>query len=129
MRLNDLMTASYDDQGMAERIKNFPFPRQYASTALWITLVFCLLIPFGMLDIFHGNEGIGLIVIPTLSALIIWIFFLMEMIGDYSENPFEGSYNDVPITTIARTIEIDLREMINDKNIPKQLEPENGFLL
>lgn len=129
MRLNDLMTASYDDQGMAERIKNFPFPRQYASTALWVTVVFCLMIPFGILNIFHGNEGIGLIVIPTLSALLIWIFFLMEMIGDYSENPFEGSYNDVPITSIARTIEIDLREMINDKNIPKPLEPENGFLL
>ena len=53
----------------------------------------------------------------------------MEKIGDYSENPFEGTYNDVPITAISRNIEIDLREMINDENIPKPTEDENGFLL
>lgn len=45
----------------------------------------------------------------------------MERIGDVSENPFEGIANDVPITTISRGIEIDIREMIgDDKNeIPK----------
>ena len=64
-----------------------------------------------------------------MSGLLIWIFFLMEKIGDYSENPFEGTYNDVPITSIARGIEIDLREMINDSNIPKPIENHDGFLL
>ena len=53
----------------------------------------------------------------------------MEKIGDYSENPFEGSYNDVPITSISRGIEIDLREMINDTDIPKPVDNENGFLM
>lgn len=52
----------------------------------------------------------------------------MEKIGDYSENPFEGTYNDVPITAIARGIEIDLREMINDQDIPAAIQSENGFL-
>lgn len=53
----------------------------------------------------------------------------MEMIGDFSENPFEGTYNDVPISTIARGIEIDLKEMINEKDIPKALTADNGFLM
>ena len=53
----------------------------------------------------------------------------MEKIGDYSENPFEGTYNDVPITTISLGIEIDLREMINDENIPKPMSDKDGFLL
>ena len=53
----------------------------------------------------------------------------MEKIGDYSENPFEGTYNDVPITAISRGIEIDLREMIEDSNIPDPVKPINGFLL
>ena len=53
----------------------------------------------------------------------------MEKIGDYSENPFEGTYNDVPITSIARGIEIDLREMINDENIPEPMKEINGFLM
>jgi putative membrane protein len=51
----------------------------------------------------------------------------MEKVGDYSENPFEGSYNDVPITTISRAIEIDLREMINDSDIPKPIPDTHGF--
>jgi putative membrane protein len=114
---------------MSERIKNFPFPRQYASTALWLTSVFCVLVPFGMLDIFGDAHDWVKWLCPVMSGLIVWIFFLMERIGDYSENPFEGTYNDVPITSIARGIEIDLREMIADQDIPGPMESENGFLL
>lgn len=120
----------YTHQGKSERIKNFPFPRQYASTALWLTVVFCALIPLGMLDIFDRVSHPFLFwTAPFVAGLLIWIFFLMEKIGDYSENPFEGTYNDVPITTIARGIEIDLREMINDENIPQPFTSDNGFLL
>ncbi|MCB9192115.1 MAG: hypothetical protein H6603_02385 [Flavobacteriales bacterium] len=129
MELVHLITAFYEDQGKSERIKNFPFPRQYASTALWLTIVFCALLPFGIMDVFHNYSGWLFWVCPLIVGLITWIFMLMEKIGDYSENPFEGTYNDVPITTISRGIEIDLREMINDTDIPKPLEPQNGFLL
>lgn len=129
MEFHQLIVNFYAGQGQSERIKNFPFPRQYASTALWLTLVFCAFVPLGLLDIFSAMEGWLFWTCPFLSALIIWIFFLMEKIGDYSENPFEGTYNDVPITSIARAIEIDLREMIGDKNIPKPIESVNGFLM
>lgn len=127
--LQELISSLYDDQGMAERIKNFPFPRQYASTALWLTVVFCTLLPFGMLDVFADVRGPSFWLCPPLSALVVWIFFLMEKIGDYSENPFEGTYNDVPITTIARGIEIDLRQMVGDEKVPPPMEAENGFFL
>ncbi|MHC4893514.1 MAG: hypothetical protein ACYTFV_09135 [Planctomycetota bacterium] len=43
----------------------------------------------------------------------MWVFHTMERIGRTTENPFEGSVNDVPITTIARGIEIDLLQMID----------------
>jgi putative membrane protein len=68
-------------------------------------------------------------VCPFLSGLITWVFFLMEKIGDYSENPFEGTYNDVPITSISRAIEVDIREMIEDSDIPDTIEASNGFLM
>ncbi len=129
MEFHGHITDFYTDQGKAERIKNFPFPRQYASTALWMTFVFSFFVPFGMVDAFSRVEGWVFWICPVISALIIWIFFLMEKIGDYSENPFEGTYNDVPITQISRGIEIDLREMINDENIPDPVKEENGFLL
>jgi putative membrane protein len=129
MEFHHLVSEFYNGQGKSERIKTFPFPRQYASTALWLTFVFAFLVPFGMLDVFRNMAQWVYWLSPLLSALVIWVFFLMEKIGDYSENPFEGTYNDVPITTISRTIEIDLREMIKDKNIPQPTQAENGFLL
>ena len=46
----------------------------------------------------------------------------MEKIGRTGENPFEGSANDVPISTMARGIEIDLRQNLGEslEDIPKQ---------
>jgi len=129
MEFYTLIKGFYDNQGASERIKNFPFPRQYASVALWMTLIFCLLIPFALLSVFHNQESHTVWLTIPFTALLIWVFFLMEMIGDFSENPFEGTYNDVPISTIARGIEIDLKEMINEKDIPKALTADNGFLM
>jgi putative membrane protein len=129
MEFYKLIRSFYDGQGKAERIKNFPFPRQYASTALWFNFAFCIFLPFGLLGFFPDVKIWLLFLCPLMSALLIWIYFLMEKIGDYSENPFEGSYNDVPITSIARGIEIDMREMINDTDIPAPYSSENGFLL
>lgn len=127
--LHQLIGKLYDSQGMCERIKNFPLPRQYASVALWMNYVFCAMIPFGMLNIFEKSEVLQSWLIVPFSGIIIWVFFLMDRIGDYSENPFEGAYNDVPISSIARAIEIDLREMMNEENVPAPFPVENGFLM
>lgn len=129
MEFHQLITSFYTDQGKSERIKNFPFPRQYASTTLWTTLVFSMLLPLGILDIFSNVHDWTVWLTIPLSALVIWVFFLMEKIGDYSENPFEGTYNDVPITSISRAIEIDLREMIDDDDIPEPTKAIKGFLM
>jgi putative membrane protein len=51
----------------------------------------------------------------------------MERIGRASENPFEGTSLDVPITTISRGIEIELREMFDEDPalIPSPIEPQH----
>lgn len=128
MEFHHHITNLYAGQGKAERIKNFPFPRQYASTAVWLTFVFSAIVPLGLTDIFQADLW-SQVLCPIISGLIIWVFFLMEKIGDYSENPFEGTYNDVPITSISIGIEIDLREMINDTDIPLPSEADMGFLM
>ncbi|MBW2464457.1 MAG: hypothetical protein JRH11_22605 [Deltaproteobacteria bacterium] len=62
------------------------------------------------------------------SALITWVFMTMEGIGDSSEDPFERSMNDVPMNALCRTIEIDLREMLGETELPEK-EPLAGDLL
>lgn len=127
--IHELITRLFADQGMSERIKNFPFPRQYASTGLFINYIFCALIPFGLLDIFTQSEDLHYWLTIPFSGIIIWIFFLVDKIGDYSENPFESAYNDVPISSITRTIEIELLEMLGEKDLPESYPIENGFLM
>ena len=53
----------------------------------------------------------------------------MDKIGESSENPFEGGPNDVPITALSRTAEIDLREMLGESNVPAPLHPVNHILM
>jgi putative membrane protein len=52
----------------------------------------------------------------------------MEKVGDNSEDPFEGRINDVPMTALCRTIEIDLRDMLDEVNLPDPVEPKDFIL-
>lgn len=129
MELEKLLVEFYNHQGASERIKNFPYPRQFATLNLWFIKIFVLLLPFGMLQEFEKfNHNLVWLAIP-FSVLSGWIFTTMEKIGEASESPFEGSANDVPITAISRTIEIDLREMLNENDIPPPLKPVNNILV
>lgn len=124
----DILKDLYTFQGKAERIKNFPYPRQFATINYYFVWIFILLIPFGMFKEFEkiGEGGIWLTV--PFTALIAWIFHTMDKIGQSTENPFEGGGNDVPITTMSRAIEIDLREMMDEEDIPQKIEAE-GYIL
>ena len=63
------------------------------------------------------------------SVLISWIFVTMEIVGDNSEDPFENFINDVPMTALCRTIEIDLREMLGETDLPPKIAAENDILM
>lgn len=49
------------------------------------------------------------------------------MTGDFSENPFEGLYNDVPSTALGRTIEIGLRDRLGEEDIPETIKPVTEY--
>lgn len=128
MDLEKMLVEFYSLQGASERIKNFPYPRQYATINLYFIKLFVLLLPLGMLKEFEAfGPHMVWLTIP-FSVLSGWVFTTMEKIGEASESPFEGSANDVPITALSRTIEIDMREMLNEKTIPSPLLAENNIL-
>lgn len=127
----------FDQQGKSERIKNFPYPRQFATINSLFTKLFCLLLPFGMLRDFDKlNESIDgflkghmiWLVVP-FSVLVSWVYTGLDQVGESTENPFEGSANDVPISQMSRTIEIDMREMLGETDLPSALQPRNSIIL
>lgn len=129
LEMQNMITEFYTLQGKSERIKNFPFPRQYASVNYYFVILFIILLPFGMLDVFNDMKEYLIWIAIPFSIIGSWVFWLMEMIGDYSENPFEGLYNDVPITSLATSIEIDIRQMLDETDLPAPVEPVSPFEL
>ena len=68
------------------------------------------------------------LVIP-FSVLISWMYTSLGRVGESTESPFEGSANDVPISHMCRTAEIDLREMLGEAGLPTPPEPTNNIVL
>ena len=74
-----------------------------------------------------GNTGFWLSI--PITALVGWVYVMMEIIGDYSENPFQGMANDIPMLSLCRTIEIDLREMLGETDLPEPIKAKNDVLM
>ncbi|PSL33329.1 bestrophin family protein [Chitinophaga ginsengisoli] len=68
------------------------------------------------------------LVIP-FSVIISWMYTSLEQVGESTENPFEGTPNDVPISQLCRNIEIDLREMLGEKELPAPIKAQNDILV
>ncbi len=128
--IQEAITELYSLQGKSERIKNFPFPRQYATVNYFFVVLFIILLPFGMLDVFSDlTPDFWIWLSIPFSVIGSWVFWMMEMIAEYSENPFEGLYNDVPIAAMARSIEIDIRQMLDETDLPDPLLPKGRYEL
>ena len=131
--LKDLL----DQQSRAERIKNFPYPRQYATINTILVWCFATLLPFCLVREFDRlNDSVsGLLAghmawltIP-FSMLVGWMYVSLDQVGESTSNPFEGSANDVPMAQISRLVEIELRELLGETELPSLLRPTNQIIL
>lgn len=114
VELSKLVEHLYSWQGMCERIKKTVFPHYYnyfTKVFLWLFII-CL--PFALAPIME------FMAIP-MSIGISFIFYILDKSGEVTEDPFEGRAADTPMSTITRSIEIDLLEMLGEKDIPAPL--------
>ena len=133
-----MLTSALDDlarlQGGLKRIKNYPYARNYYSIAVFLVTIFVAMVPFGLFPYAQElGKSAGLahwtawLNVP-FSVIVGWIFVSLEKVGENSSNPFEGGANDVPISSIARRIEIELRTMLGEKTDLKPLEAKSSIL-
>ncbi len=126
-----------DQQSKVERIKNFPYPRQYATINAYFVWSFAAVLPFCMVREFDRlNEAVSGIFVGNMvwltvpfSMLISWMYLSLDQVGESTENPFEGGANDVPIAQICRVVEIELRETLRETDLPPLLRPTNQIIL
>ncbi|MFN3200847.1 MAG: bestrophin family protein [Bradymonadia bacterium] len=130
MELQKLLIELMTQQGKAERIKNFPFPRQYATVNSYFAALLVGLIPFGLCREFStispDMPELVWLAIP-FTSIVGWVFLTTSRIGEWSENPFEGLVNDVPITSMARGIERDMLQMAGIEELPPPREMQGVF--
>jgi putative membrane protein len=128
VELQRAVAALTDCQGRCERIKNFPYPRQFTTLNLFFIWLLIVTLPLALMpELAKMGPHFVWATIP-LAATVSWIFHMIDRIGEATENPFEGGANDVPITAMSRTIEIDLRGMLGDPQ-PAALTPTNNILM
>ncbi len=112
-----------DHYGGCQRIKSTVFPVHYSyftRVFIWIFLVL-----LGLSLPFHENANYSLI--PAI-FLIGWVFLMVEGIGSYMQNPFTNNRNVIPMDALARMIEINLRELIGETELPDPVAPTDGAL-
>ncbi len=115
--LDDLM----DAQGGTERIKNTPMPKQYDFFPMLFVQIYCVLLPVGMVEQLGWFTPLG-------STLVGFMFLALDKIGRDLEDPFDNKIYDVPLTAITRTIEINLRQILKETQLPAPEQAVQGVL-
>lgn len=129
IKMQDILRTFYELQGKNERIKKFPFPRQYANMSYYFVGIFIFLLPFSMMPEVLEAKSINFWLAVPICVLLGWVYIMMELVGDYSENPFQRMSNDIPMLSLCRTIEIDLREILGETELPPPVKAEKGVLM
>jgi putative membrane protein len=117
-QLNDLC----DVQGGCERIKNTPIPWSYTVLMHSIVAAYCFALPFGLIATVQ-------LATPLVVALIAYAFLGLDAVGDELEEPFGNDVNDLPLSTLSRMIEVNLRQMLGEQELPALLVPDADQVL
>ncbi len=119
LQFDALLVKFSDEMGMSERIKNTIFPTTYS----YLTKLFIWLFVVAIELVTVQSMGIWSI---FMSWLIGFVFVSTQINGMSLVNPFENTAVAIPLNQITRTIEINLLQMLGEKNIPEIVKPVNG---
>lgn len=112
IELNVVLKEFYNLQGKAERIKNTVFPYYYNYFTRLFLWLFLFILPFALV------REMGWESVP-LSVAISFVFHILDKSGAITEEPFEARAADTPMLTLCRSIEIDLRQMLGETDLPE----------
>nr|WP_121273197.1 bestrophin family ion channel [Pedobacter schmidteae] len=118
IEINEMLVRFSDSMGMSERIKNTVFPTTYS----YLTKVFIWLFVVTFTLVISHTTGVYSI---FLGWLIGFVFVSTQINGMSMVNPFENNSAGVPLNQITRTIEINLLQMLGEKDIPEPVKPIN----
>lgn len=121
LQLDNTLVRFCDAQGKSERIKTTVFPVTYRMFLHAIIYLFVITLSISLKDI-----G-GIFEIPLL-LLVSAAFLLLEKSATHMQDPFENRPTDTAVTAIAQTIEINIKQLLKETEIPQPHQPEKFYL-
>jgi putative membrane protein len=122
IQLNTTLANFSTAMGMAERIKTTVFPVTYRVFLHLMIYIFVITLSISM----GSNEPI--FEVPLL-LVISSGFFVLEKTATLLQDPFENKPTDIAMTTIATNIEINIKQLLQESDIPKPLKPRKFYSL
>lgn len=122
VQLNNTCVRFSDSMGMAERINSTVFPTTYRMFLHFTIYLFVAILSIGL-------KGVMLIYEIPLLMLIATVFFMLEKTAYHLQDPFRNRPSDTPVTAIARTIEINLRQLIKEKDVPDPITKDEFYIM
>lgn len=119
--MDERMCAMASIQVACERIKGTPTPFPYTLLLHRTAYAFCFLLPFVLV----GTLGWAT---PVFCGLVAYAFFGLDALGDELEEPFGASLNALPLSAMARTVEVSLLEAVDATEVPELLRPVDSVL-
>ena len=122
IHINGTLVNLTNAMGMAERIKSTVFPVTYRLFLHWMIYLFTIVLSLALYDVYWYFE------LPLLLAFSC-AFFLLEKAATQLQDPFENNPTDTPMTTIARNIEINIKQLLKETEIPQPVSPQSFYSL
>lgn len=122
VQLDNTLVKLCDSMGKAERIKNTVFPSTYRLFLHFVIYLFVITLSIALRDVRIYFE-LPLLVVISMS------FFFLEKSANRLQTPFENLPNDTAMTTIARSIEINIRQLLKEENVPEPYPAKDFYQL
>ena len=120
-RLDERLSAMAAIQVACERLLSTPVPFSYTLLLHRTAYAFCFLLPFGAV----GTLGYAT---PVFCAVVAYAFFGLDELASELEEPFGSWPSALPLSAMARTVEINLLEALGEKDLPAALVPVDSIL-
>ncbi|NLR94197.1 MULTISPECIES: bestrophin family protein [Flammeovirga] len=122
VQLDTTLCKLTDAMGKCERIKNTVFPSMYTLLLEILIYFFIFSVPYGLVE----TNGVVLLVTSVTLAMA---FLIIERIATYLQDPFEDKSSDTPMLTLSRTIEINIKDELKERDLPDPWKPETPYVL
>lgn len=119
--LDDRITSMAGVQAACERIQNTPLPFAYILLVQRTAYLYCFILPFGIV----ASQGL---MTPLFCAIVAYTFFGLDALSEELEEPFGLSANDLALSAMSRSVEINLLEILGETDLPEVIKPHKHRL-